>query len=350
LSSFDGENPNGTWVLNVSDREGGDVGSVRAFSLIIADSTCSVPPADNTAPTCELTASHTGPPASIDVSVQDPGVGLAAINIVAADNVNVAVSPFAPGETGPVTVTGTLINPNSNGSFEIQSVDMVGNVSSCPRTITGGGGSAVPILSDDFNDNNLNTDNWRTDTLLTVFAPNPNVAVAETAQRLEVGPLLVNTADAYGGVATTLLYTFPAGGYSYVELVQAPSAQTHADAGFAIGNFLGYYQFRISNGSLIGVKNILGNETTLFSIPYDPVAHRFLRIRHNAATGNVVFDTAPGSSGVPGTSVQRYTEPWNSILGFNSFQFELRAGTVAAEPNQPGKVIFDNFQFGTLGP
>ena len=357
LSSFDGENPNGTWVLNVSDREGGDVGSVRAFSLIISDSTCSVPPADNTAPTCELTASNAGPPASIDVSVQDPGVGLAAINIVAANNVDVAVSPFAPGETEPVIVTGTLINPNSNGSFEIQSVDMVGNVSSCPRTITGGGGSAVIVLSDDFNDNNLNGgpltingDYWRTDTLLTIFATNPNVLVAETAQHLEIGPLLVDTADAYGGVATALQYNFPAAGFSYVELVQAPSAQTHADAGFALGNFLGYYQIRVSHGSLIGVKNILNNETILFSIPYDPVAHRFLRIRHDSATGNVIFETAPGSGGLPGIWVQRSSEPWNSTLGFNGFQFEMRAGTLVAEPNQAGKVIFDNFQFGTLGP
>jgi subtilisin-like proprotein convertase family protein len=36
LAAFSGENPNGTWVLNVSDRAGADTGSVRAFSLIIS--------------------------------------------------------------------------------------------------------------------------------------------------------------------------------------------------------------------------------------------------------------------------------------------------------------------------
>lgn len=347
LTSFDGENPNGTWVLNVSDRVGGDVGSVRAFSLIISDSSCSVPAADNTAPTCELTASDPGPPASIDVAVRDTGVGLAAINIVAANNVNVAVSPFAPGETEPVVVTGTLINPNSNGSFEIQSVDMVGNVSSCPRTITGGS-SLTPILTDDFNDNVLNTETWKTDDLLTGWS-NSNVLVSETAQHLEIGPLLVNTANAYGGITTWGSFNFNSG-YSHVELVQAPPAQTHADAIFTIGNFLGYYQVRVSNGSLIGIKNILFNETTLFSIPYDPFAHRFLRIRHNLATGAVVFDTAPGSSGVPGLWVQRYSEPWNSTLGFNTFQFEIKAGTLEAEAIPSVTVIFDNFEYGTSGP
>jgi hypothetical protein len=41
LSAFDGQNPNGTWTLNVSDRAVGDLGSVRTFSLIITSSACS---------------------------------------------------------------------------------------------------------------------------------------------------------------------------------------------------------------------------------------------------------------------------------------------------------------------
>jgi von Willebrand factor A domain-containing protein 7 len=354
LSVFRGETANGVWTLNVTDTADFDVGHVRAFSLIFsaAEFSCNAAPADTTAPSCTSTG-------SAGLTTQDTGTGLAAINVIVADNVNVTVPPFTPGTTTPVVVTGTLIDPNMNGSFEIESVDVAGNVSSCSRTITGGGGGGTPsiLLWDDFNDNNLqggpltlNGDSWRTDMLLTIFTTNPNVLVTETAQHLEIGPLLVNTADAYGGVATTFQYNLPAGSYSYVELVQAPSAQTNADAGFALGNFLGYYQIRVSHGSLIGVKNILGNETILFSIPYDPVAHRFLRIRHNSATGNVVFDTAPGNGSLPGTWVQRYSEPWNSTLAFNGFQFEMRGGTLGAESNQPGKAIFDNFQFGTLGP
>ncbi len=41
LSAFDGENPNGTWTLNVIDVGPGDTGSVRAFSLIITPYACS---------------------------------------------------------------------------------------------------------------------------------------------------------------------------------------------------------------------------------------------------------------------------------------------------------------------
>ena len=342
LSLFRGETANGTWTLNVSDTVLGNTGSVRAFSLLFsgAQYSCNAAPADTTAPSCTSTG-------SASLTTQDTGTGLATIRVTAAENVNVTVPTFTPGTTAPVVVTGTLIDPNTSGFFAIESVDVAGNVSSCSRNISGSGSTLI-ILSDDFNDNNLNGENWRTDTLLTVFATNPNVLVAETSQRLEIGPLLTNTTDAYGGVATSLLYTFPSGGFSSVELVQAPLAQTNADAGFAIGNYLGYYQIRVSHGSLIGIKNILGNGTTLFTIPYDAVAHRFLRIRHEPATGRVLFETAPGSGGVPGTWVQRYNEPWNSTLGFNSFQFELKGGTSASETTQPGKVIFDNFQFGSI--
>ena len=41
LSAFDGQNPNGTWTLNVADRATQDIGNVRAFSLIITAYSCS---------------------------------------------------------------------------------------------------------------------------------------------------------------------------------------------------------------------------------------------------------------------------------------------------------------------
>jgi subtilisin-like proprotein convertase family protein len=40
MSAFDGQNPNGTWTLNVSDNAGIDTGSVRAFSLVISNLVC----------------------------------------------------------------------------------------------------------------------------------------------------------------------------------------------------------------------------------------------------------------------------------------------------------------------
>lgn len=40
LAAFDGEDPNGTWVLNVSDNFGGDTGGVNAFTLSFRGFTC----------------------------------------------------------------------------------------------------------------------------------------------------------------------------------------------------------------------------------------------------------------------------------------------------------------------
>jgi subtilisin-like proprotein convertase family protein len=40
MSAFDGQNPNGTWTINVSDNAGQDTGSVRAFTLQISTFAC----------------------------------------------------------------------------------------------------------------------------------------------------------------------------------------------------------------------------------------------------------------------------------------------------------------------
>ena len=55
LAAFKGQNPNGTWTLNVSDYGFSDTGNVRAFSLIIAP--C---PPPNDPPTVSLTAPADG--------------------------------------------------------------------------------------------------------------------------------------------------------------------------------------------------------------------------------------------------------------------------------------------------
>lgn len=44
MSAFDGQNPNGTWVINVSDSAGQDLGNVRAFSLVMSNLICETAP------------------------------------------------------------------------------------------------------------------------------------------------------------------------------------------------------------------------------------------------------------------------------------------------------------------
>jgi IPT/TIG domain len=202
---------------------------------------------------------------------------------------------------------------------------------------------AAPIVSDNFNDNSIDTAKWNPNDLFSGFT-NTNVPIAETSQRLEIGPLLQNVSgSSYRGMRTVNTYDFT-DDYAFVELVQAAASNTGADTMFTVGPEVNnYYRMGVTAGSLWGQRKLAGTKTTLFSIPYDTTNHRFLRIRHTAS-GAVTLDTAPGSSGVPGTWTQRYSEAWNSSISRTATYFEIKGGTSQVEANPPGKVIFDNFE------
>ena len=203
---------------------------------------------------------------------------------------------------------------------------------------------AATIVSDDFNDNSIDTAKWSTN--LVSCCTDTNVPVAETSQQLEIGPLLQNVNGfRYRGISTVNTYIFDDSS-AYVELVQAPALNTNAEAVFSVcSDFNDCYSIYESAGDLIGLRRTaIGRgavETVLFSIPYDTTDHRFLRIRNDA--GSLYLDTAPGTGGVPGTWTQQYSEVWSSLISTSAIIFELKAGTSQAESNAPGTVIFDNF-------
>ena len=115
---------------------------------------------------------------------------------------------------------------------------------------------------------------------------------------------------------------------------------------FAVGHDgSNFYRFYVSGGSLVCEKKIGGTKFELGSVTYNAVSQQFLRIRHDAATGNVVYETAPNNSGSPGTFTQQCSEAWNTTaVPLGSVLFEMKAGTSVAEPNAPGTVAFDNFR------
>src|SRR5690606_14104596 len=93
----------------------------------------------------------------------------------------------------------------------------------------------------------------------------------------------------------------------------------------------------------------LGNVKHNVTLPYDASAHRFLRIRHDGASGDVLWETAPSLGGVPGTWTVRRQEAWNTgAIPLSAVRVELKAGTSSAESN-PGTVIFDNLKLGRGG-
>src|SRR5262245_9541784 len=92
---------------------------------------------------------------------------------------------------------------------------------------------AATIVSDDFNDNSLDTTKWGTN-LFSGFT-NTSLSMSETNNRLEIGPLVQNIdGSSYRGIRTNNTYNF-SGAYAYVELVQAANSSTAADSMFTIG-------------------------------------------------------------------------------------------------------------------
>jgi hypothetical protein len=104
----------------------------------------------------------------------------------------------------------------------------------------------------------------------------------------------------------------------------------------------------------VKLQKVIGGTATNVIAPfaYNATSMKFLRIRHDAVSGNVVFETAPASASdanLPGAWTIRYQEPWANWNGSNGVQltgvkFEVRIGTATADPVSSGILAVDNFR------
>lgn len=85
---------------------------------------------DTTPPSCNV-VNRDGPPPRIGLHVKDTESGLASIDIVAQQNVNVNIPSFTPGTTGTVTVNAVVVNGNAPGKVNLELTDMAGNSVLC---------------------------------------------------------------------------------------------------------------------------------------------------------------------------------------------------------------------------
>jgi endonuclease/exonuclease/phosphatase family metal-dependent hydrolase len=166
-----------------------------------------------------------------------------------------------------------------------------------------------------------------------------------------VGALIGGVSGSHYNGISSKKFDLSNNGAMSVQLVQLPNTATTAYAMFAAGSDSNnYYRWYESGNSLVAEKRIAGTKTTLVDLPYDAVAHQFLRIRreNNSATGtvDVVFETAPNNGGTPGAYTVRYRETWSTTVGATSMKCELKAGTSVAEV-APGSATFDNVHVAT---
>lgn len=217
-------------------------------------------------------------------------------------------------------------------------------------------GSEQVLLADDYNDNSLDTTKWIKNQLIT-GSTDSAVATNEVNQRIEVGPLFQNTSGFhFNGLVSLNAFDFT-GAYAHMKVVTPPNPSTTSELRLSVaganspaGNL---YRYIIIGPNLKIQKAIGGTASNLVApFAYNHTSMRFLRIRHDSAAGNVVFETAPESAGdpnLPGAWTLRYQEPWTNWNGstgvqLNNIKFEVRGGTATSETNAPGTVVFDNFR------
>jgi hypothetical protein len=201
------------------------------------------------------------------------------------------------------------------------------------------------LLSDDFNSTTLDTTKW-TKGVFTGTADS-TIAVTVDGASLVIGPLKSGvTGSHYYGVRSKNAFSFT-GVSAEVELVEPASPTTpDAYAMFAVGKTSSlYYRWYVAGTSLVAEKRTT-TKTTLATLTYSATSHRFLRIRHDAGTGRVMFDTAPDAGGQPGAWTTRFSQAWDATIPLTGLLIELKGGTSSAQTD-PGPVRWDKVRVAT---
>ncbi|HEX8245522.1 MAG TPA: hypothetical protein VF541_18565, partial [Longimicrobium sp.] len=173
-------------------------------------------------------------------------------------------------------------------------------------------------LMEDFNDNSPDTTRWW------VFGD-----AREVNRRLELWQAS-GAANSYAGYTAKGTYDLT-GSQIWVELVRAPrTGQARLRAYLSEGN-------ELSIGLVDGVfrceQQSGGAYLVFLTLPYDPQAHRWLRIRE--LNGTVYWETSPDA----GAWTTLYSAP--APFALTAISPGIFTGTYQAAPS-PGVVIFDN--------
>ena len=233
---------------------------------------------------------------------------------------------------------------------EVTVTDDGGATANALVTITVNSGGETVLLTDDFNNNSLDTSKWSVNQI--TGSVDPNIQVGEANQRLQVGPLLQGVSGFhFNGIVSNSSFDFT-GAYGYVQVAAPPPAGSTAEWRFSVASAssptANLYRFIIMGGNL-KLQRVIGGTASNVIAPfaYNATSMKFLRIRHDPVSNNVVFETAPASASdpsLPGTWSVRFQEVWISSVQLTGVRFEIRIGTATADPVASGILAADNFR------
>ncbi|HEY0019309.1 MAG TPA: vanadium-dependent haloperoxidase [Longimicrobium sp.] len=179
-------------------------------------------------------------------------------------------------------------------------------------------------LVDNFNDDTLDTGKW------SAYGAT-NDRVREANGRIEIRPS--SGAAGYSGLAANTTYDL-AGSEVRVEVVRtlrnATGCETYLSVGTDTNN---RFIITIAQEAIFFDQRIAGTPSTLDSLPYDRVAHRWIRIRERQ--GALYWETSP--DGVDWTERARNGAPF----AVGAVGVEIAAGCFQAVAS-PGLAVFDN--------
>ncbi|HSO32719.1 MAG TPA: hypothetical protein VLT33_09385, partial [Labilithrix sp.] len=165
----------------------------------------------------------------------------------------------------------------------------------------------------------------------------PELEIFTGGGKLHLRPRAGTAGLRHSGYATTREIDWT-GGVASVVVEQPPNPATEASVTLAVvPQVPGWARATISAGNLYLQSESMGVRSTV-SLPYDAVAHRQLRIRHDVGPDQLVWDTSP--DGAVWTERRRIARPF----ALAATRAEIEGGTYRAETD-PGELIVDDFLF-----
>lgn len=163
----------------------------------------------------------------------------------------------------------------------------------------------------------------------------PLIQVGQSDGKLQIEPRTNLTDRSYYGVITKSVIEMT-GALARVEVLQVTNGT--ADTIFAFGwDSDNWYGFVSESGKLFMQAKIKGRKSST-NIPYSFAKHRFWRLRHDASSDQLLWETS-GDAQV--WTIRRTVTPDSPL---SNVRIYLGAGTYLPEMS-PGFAVFDNFRF-----